>query len=182
MVAGSATRYYSAVNPVRESNVHNRTWLAIPALILMACSSGARSSMAQAPVSPQAGAEAAVQGFLQAVADSDLVKMAQHWGTSKGPAASTHEPADYEKRIIVMQAYLRNLPYRILSNTQDGENRDRRVLQVEFTRNGCEAIAPFTTVKVDDRRWVVNALDLAKVGGPGSQCGQAPAGSGQTGT
>lgn len=182
MVAGSAIRYYSDVNPVRENNVHKRTWLVIPALILMACSSGARSSMAQAPASPQAGAEAAVQGFLQAVADSDLVKMAQHWGTSKGPAASTKEPADYEKRIIVMQAYLRDLPYRILSNTQDGEASDRRVLQVEFTRNGCEAIAPFTTVKVDDRRWVVLSLDLAKVGGPGTNCGQEPGGSSQTGT
>ncbi len=182
MVAGSATRYYSDVNPVRESNVHKRTWLVVPALILMACSSGARSSMAQAPASPQAGAEAAVQGFLQAVADSDLVKMAQHWGTSKGPAASTGEPADYERRIIVMQAYLRNLPYRILSNTPDGESSDRRILQVEFTRNGCEAIAPFTTVKVDNRRWVVQSLDLAKIGGPGTNCSQAPSRGGQPGT
>lgn len=182
MVADSATRYYSAVNPVRESNVHKRTWLVVPALVLMACSSGARSSMAQAPASPQAGAEAAVQGFLQAVADSDLVKMAQHWGTSKGSAAATGEPADYERRVVVMQAYLRNLPYRILSNSQDGEASDRRILQVEFTRNGCEAIAPFTAVRADGGKWVVQALDLAKVGGPGTKCGQEAAGGAQPGS
>lgn len=182
MVAGSATRYYSVVNPVRESNVHKRTWLVVPALVLMACSSGARSSMAQAPASPQAGAEAAVQGFLQAVADSDLVKMAQHWGTSKGSAAATGEPSDYQRRIVVMQAYLRNLPYRILSNSQDGEASDRRILQVEFTRNGCEAIAPFTTVRADGGKWVVQALDLAKVGGPGTKCSQPAAEGAQPGT
>ena len=162
--------------------MQKRTWLVVPALILMACSSGARSSMAQAPASPQAGAEAAVQGFLQAVADSDLVKMAQHWGTSKGPAAATGEPADYERRVVVMQAYLKDLPYRILSNTQDAQAEGRRILQVEFSRNGCEAIAPFTTVRAGNGKWLVQALDLAKVGGPGTTCGQAPAVGAQPGS
>ena len=51
---------------------------------------------------------------MQAVADSNLQKMARLWGTSAGPAAKTNQPPDYERRIVVMQAYLRNDDYRII--------------------------------------------------------------------
>lgn len=149
-----------------------RSWLFIVVLAAVACSSNAGISTAQTPAGPQAGAEAAVQQFLQAVADSNLVKMAEYWGTAKGPAAKTKQPSDYERRIVVMQAYLRNLPYRILSNTQDGTMTDQRILQVGFTREGCETVVPVTVIQVSSQ-WLVNSIDLEQVGAPGRKTCQS---------
>lgn len=120
----------------------------------------------------QTQSEAAVQGLMQAVADSNLGKMAELWGTSKGAASQTHQPSDYDRRIFIMQAYLRGARYRILSNSRDGGNANRRVLQVEMTRNGCTKIVPFTTIRAD-KRWLVEAVDLDALGGPGRRCGDS---------
>lgn len=146
------------------------------AVLVVACS-GATTSTAQS-VAPQAGSEAAVQNFLRAVADSNLDKMAQHWGTSKGPAASTHQPSDYQRRLVIMQAYLRGAEYRIISNTDDGSSKDRRVLQVEMTRGGCNEIVPFTTTRAG-KQWLVSAIALDELGSPGRRCGEADSTSGQ---
>lgn len=140
----------------------------VAAAALVACSGNAGTSLAQSPATPQGAAEITLQSFMQAVADSNLVKMAELWGTAKGSAARTKEPSDYERRIVVMQAYLRNLPYRILSNTADGTRTDVRILQVGYTRDGCEAIVPVTVVQ-SPGGWVVNSIDLSQVGSPGRQ-------------
>jgi hypothetical protein len=151
--------------------------LTLVATVLIAACSGAATSSAQT-VSPQAGSEAAVQGFLRAVADSNLDKMAELWGTSKGPAGTTRQPADYERRILVMQAYLHGADYRIISNARDGSSDDRRVLQVEMSRRGCDKIVPFTTTR-SRKGWVVSAIDLDMLGSPGRQCGEADSTSAQ---
>lgn len=151
--------------------------LTLVATVLIAACSGAATSSAQT-VSPQAGSEAAVQGFLRAVADSNLDKMAELWGTSKGPAGTTRQPADYERRILVMQAYLHGAEYRIISNARDGSSDDRRVLQVEMSRRGCDKIVPFTTTR-SRKGWVVSAIDLDMLGSPGRQCGEADSTSAQ---
>ena len=140
------------------------------AMLVVACS-GATTSTAQS-VAPQAGSEAAVQGFLRAVADSNLDKMAQFWGTSKGPAASTHQPSDYERRLVIVQAYLRGADFRIISNTEDASSKDRRLLQVEMTRNGCDEVVPFTTSRAG-KSWLVTAIALDALGSPGRRCDQA---------
>ncbi len=151
--------------------------LTLVATVLIAACSGAATSSAQT-VSPQAGSEAAVQGFLRAVADSNLDKMAELWGTSKGPAGTTRQPSDYERRILVMQAYLHGAGYRIISNARDGSSDDRRVLQVEMNRGGCDKIVPFTTTR-SRKGWVVSAIDLDMLGSPGRQCGEADSTSAQ---
>ena len=151
--------------------------LTLVATVLIAACSGAATSSAQT-VSPQAGSEAAVQGFLRAVADSNLDKMAELWGTSKGPAGTTRQPSDYERRILVMQAYLHGADYRIISNARDGSSDDRRVLQVEMSRRGCDKIVPFTTTR-SRKGWVVSAIDLDMLGSPGRQCGEADSTSAQ---
>lgn len=151
--------------------------LTLVATVLIAACSGAATSSAQT-VSPQAGSEAAVQGFLRAVADSNLDKMAELWGTSKGPAGTTRQPSDYERRILVMQAYLHGAEYRIISNARDGSSDDRRVLQVEMSRRGCDKIVPFTTTR-SRKGWVVSAIDLDMLGSPGRQCGEADSTSAQ---
>ena len=146
-----------------------RSLSVLAAFILAACSTGTPAS-AQAPAAPQAAAETTVQQFLQAVADSNLVKMAELWGTSKGSAARTRSPENYEQRVLVMQAYLRSAQYRILSNEQDGPRAEQRILQVEFTRNGCENIVPVTVVRTEQGGWVIRSLDLAQLGSPARKC------------
>lgn len=149
--------------------MRHRPWYLIVAVALAACAQATTSSAQSA--STQSGAEAAVQHFLQAVADSNTAKMAELWGTSKGPAAQTHQPSDYERRIVIMQAYLHGADHRILSNATDGSNKDRRVLQVEMSRNGCDKIVPFTVVRLRSGSWLVTAIDLGELGSPGRICG-----------
>ncbi|HEU5051126.1 MAG TPA: hypothetical protein VFU00_12420 [Gemmatimonadales bacterium] len=145
--------------------------LFVVALALAACGGNVRASAAQTPnPEPAAAAEASVQQFMAAVADSNLAKMAELWGTAKGPAARTKQPDNYERRIVIMQAYLRNMPFRIMSNAQDGSNADRRVLQVELNRRDCPRLVPFILIRSERGEWLVNSIDLALLGSPGSTC------------
>jgi hypothetical protein len=153
-----------------ESRVSQRI-LSLVATVLLVAGGGVTTASAQTTTA-QAESEAAVQGFLRAVADSNTDKMADLWGTSKGPASATHQPSDYERRILIMQAYLKGADYRIISNARDGSSNDRRVLQVEMTRRGCDKIVPFTSTR-SKKGWVVSAIDLDLLGSPGRQCGES---------
>ena len=86
---------------------------------------------------------------MQAVADSNLDKMASLWGTTNGPALKTHQPPDYEKRIAIMQAYLRNDGFHITSDVAEGETR--RAVQVQIRRVTCTWNVPFETVCAPNR-------------------------------
>jgi hypothetical protein len=132
--------------------------------LLAACGGGGTSS----PVQPAKTAAAAVQGFMQAVADSNLDKMATLWGTASGPAAKTGQPKDYERRIAVMRAYLRNDSFRLTSDVP--ETTDRRALQVQLRRQVCTWNVPFVAVKATDGSWLVNQVDLAAAGNPARPC------------
>ena len=153
----------------------HRSWLLTTAVALAACGGSSRTSAAQSSVAPAqnaaaAAAEATVQGFMQAVADSNLAKMADLWGSAKGPASKTKEPKDYERRIVVMQAYLRESPHRIVSNQQEGTNVSRRVVQVEMERDKCSKMVPFQLIKAGNGSWLINSIDLAILGSPGANC------------
>lgn len=152
----------------------HRSWLLMAAVTLAACGGTTRSSVAQSTGTPAAAvaaaaAEATVQSFMQAVADSNLAKMAELWGSAKGPAARTKEPEDFERRVVIMQAYLRGSPHRILSNAQAGSDGGRRVLQVELQRDKCAKLVPFQMVRAG-KLWLVNSIDLAILGSPGANC------------
>ncbi len=162
--------------PLPEHRVRQRLPLAfLVSLTLAGCSGGRATSAAGAPA-PAASAERAVQEFMQAVADSNLAKVAQLWGSAKGPAATTHEPANYEQRITIIQAYLRGSQYRILSNDTDPAAPEQRLLQVELTRPNCQKIVPFSLVR-SGNAWLVNRIDLTAAGSPGRPCDSAPSGS-----
>lgn len=105
---------------------------------------------------------------MQAVADSNLDKMANLWGTASGPAAKTNQPPDYQRRIAIMQAYLRNDSFRITSDVPEAESR--RGLQVEIRRKSCTWTVPFTAIKTRDGSWIVTQLDLAAAGNPARPC------------
>lgn len=135
-------------------------------LALAACGGSRPPSTAAAPA---ASAERTVQEFLRAVSDSNLTKMAQLWGSAKGPAATTREPADFERRVLIMQAFLRGAEYRIMSNDPAPDAPGQRILQVELKREHCDKMVPFTVLQAGDS-WLVNKVDLSAAGSPGRPC------------
>ena len=112
---------------------------------------------------------------MEAVADSNLDKMANLWGTASGPAAKTNQPPDWQRRVAIMQAYLRNDSFRVTSDESETDV-NRRALQVEIKRQACTWSVPFTAVKIRDDFWIVTQLDLAAAGNPARPCQEgAPA-------
>lgn len=107
---------------------------------------------------------------MQAVADSNLAKMATLWGTSRGPASQTHQPPDYERRIAIMRAYLQNDSYRLTSDLPQSDSR--RALRVEIKRQACTWNVPFVAISTGDGSWIVNQVDLSAAGNPARPCVQ----------
>jgi hypothetical protein len=137
---------------------------------LVACGgSTGKSPAAPGPVTSPRGV---VEQFLQAVADSNLQKMASLWGTAAGPAAKTNQPPDYERRIVVIQAYLKNEGTAVTGDAPDG-GPDRHVVQVELRRDLCTRTVPFTVIRLADGTWLVNQVDLAASGNPARACIQS---------
>jgi hypothetical protein len=139
--------------------------LSLLALVLAACGGG------KGQVTPVPAAEASLKTFIQSALDSNLTGMAQHWGTSRGSAATTGIPADYQKRMAIVQTYLSGIGYRVLSNEPRQGLANERVLQVELTRPGCVNVVPFTLVRTNQDEWLVTEFDLEKVSRPGRACG-----------
>jgi hypothetical protein len=133
-------------------------------LLLAACGGGSAP-----PVQPANSGSNAVRSFMQAVADSNLAKMASLWGTVNGPASKTRQPPDWQRRIAIMQAYLRNDSFRITSDVAE-QNENRRAQQVEIRRSACSWTVPFVTVKARDGSWLVTDVDLAAAGNPARPC------------
>jgi hypothetical protein len=145
--------------------VTTQRWL-VSVLLLAACGGGANP---QTPAQPASSASGVVRSFMQAVADSNVDKMASLWGTALGPAAKTNVPPDYRRRVAVMQAYLRNRSFRILSD-QPQASENRRAVQVELNRYTCTWSVPFVAIKIPDGTWLVTQVDLAAAGNPARPC------------
>jgi len=135
------------------------------AAVLAGCGGGS----GPATVAPSNSAKGAVESFMQAVADSNLTQMANFWGSTGGPAARTRQPPDYERRIAIMHAYLRNESHRIVSDTPEAGDT-RHALQVEIRRQLCSWIVPFTAIKLGDGTWIVSQVDVTAAGNPARPC------------
>jgi hypothetical protein len=136
------------------------------ALLLMSCAGGS----SPAPIQPASTAAGAVQGFMEAVADSNLAKMATFWGSANGPASKTKQPPDWQRRIAIMQAYLQNDSFRVTADLP-GSDQDHRDLQVEIKRQACSWSIPFVAVK-SGQGWVVTQVDISAAGNPARACGE----------
>lgn len=148
--------------------------LLLPIGLLAGACGGGSTSPAAAPVT---SASQAVSAFMRAAADSNISRMAELWGTDKGPASQTHPP-EYEKRLMVMQAWLHGDSTRILSDTpMTGEDNQRRV-SIALYRGSCVKQIPLTTVRVRDGGWIVQSVDLNFAGNPARPC---EPGAGQAG-
>ena len=120
------------------------------------------------PVNVDPGPAAAIDQFMRAVADSNLNRMAELWGTEKGPASQTHQPPDYQRRVPIMWAYLRNSTSHVVAELE--RTPARSVLAVDMDRSGCRRRLSVTMVRANQGEWLVNALDLAQMGVPGTPC------------
>lgn len=140
--------------------------LVIMGVLLSACGGGS----GQAPATPTPDAEAVLQLFLHAVADSNVTVMADHWGNARGSASRTNNPPDYQKRIVIMQAFLRGTTYRVLSNDPVPGENNQRLIQVELSRSSCTNVVPFTMIRTGRGEWLVYQFNLELVGSPNRPC------------
>lgn len=137
--------------------------LAFLSLSAIACGGAAMQS-----ATPEVGPTLAIEKFMRAVADSNLNEMANLWGTSSGSAGKTGQPSDYRRRIQIMHAYLRGSTAKVLGVREDQGNKV--VMTVELSRPDCRQQVPFTAVRRGQTEWLVEAIDLAVVGAPGTTC------------
>jgi hypothetical protein len=142
--------------------VIKQRWFAA-AVLLVSCGGGG-----PAPTEPVSSAAGAVQGFMKAVADSNLAKMASLWGTASGPASRTNQPPDWQRRVAIMQAYLQNDSFRVTAD-EPGRDANRRDLVVEIKRQTCTWSVPFVAVK-SGQGWLVTQVDIATAGNPARFC------------
>ncbi|HET8623255.1 MAG TPA: hypothetical protein VFM14_06810 [Gemmatimonadales bacterium] len=149
--------------------MRHRRLLAVISL-LAACSSGSTATDPARATGPASSAEGAVRSFLKGVADSNLAVMATYWGSAGGPAIRTNQPPDWERRMVVMQAYLSRADYRIVSDVGSASDAATRSLQVELRRPECVRMVPFTAIRASDGAWLVNQVDLASAGSPIKPC------------
>jgi hypothetical protein len=147
-----------------------RLWFG--ALALAACGGASGGSAAPASVVP-ANPDAAVRAFLQAVADSNIERMSSLWGTDKGSAARTRLPADYVKRMEVVQLYLRNTSYTIGAIRPAEGDPTKTIVNVVLDRKACTRTMPVTVVQTPKDGWVINQLDLNLAGSPSRPCRDA---------
>lgn len=138
-------------------------------LLLLGCGGAAAGP---GEVQPANSASAAVTGFLQAVSDSNLARMASLWGSAAGPSSRTRQPPDYERRVAIMQAYLRHDDSRILTDTP-AAIPTRHAIQAQLRRSACTWTVPFEVIQLSNGTWIVNSVDVAAAGNPSRPCDPA---------
>jgi len=146
-------------------------------LFAAACGGGSAPPATGVPApaaagAPAATAAAAVEQFMAAVADSNLTRMGQLWGTARGAAAVTGQPARWREHIIVMQAYLKGGDFRVISNVETAGSDGRREVTVELVRGGCSKQIPFTAVRWNAGSWLISNVDISQAGNPVRPCGE----------
>ena len=110
-----------------------------------------------------------------AVSDSNVTRMSQLWGTSKGPAGTTGQPKEYSRRLVIMQAYLNGVTVRTLGEVSTAK-ANRKLVTTELSRGPCKVTLPVTAIKAG-KGWIVNEFDLDLASSVNKPC----EGSGTTG-
>ena len=138
----------------------------IPILLVLAACGGSNANTA---TTPRTSSPQAVTAFMRAAADSNLSRMAQLWGSSKGPVSQA-PVANFEKRLVVLQAYLKGDSTRIVSDMPVQGDENHRHLTVALYRGTCVKQIPFTTVRTKDGGWIVEDVNVAAAGNPVRPC------------
>lgn len=136
------------------------------ALFVLAAPAALAAQSAKAPSTPSA----AVQEFMRAIADSNLVRVGELFGNSKGPVATTR-PKGYEKKIVIMQAMLRGVQANTLGDVP-ADKDGLRTVTTQLSHNGCHVTIPVNVVK-SHGGWLVHDFDLVEANKINQPC-EAP--------
>ena len=121
-------------------------------------------------VSSELSSEQVVRAFMKAVADSDLVRMGDLWGSSRGPANVTRFPPEYPRRLAIIQAWLRGSDsIGIVSDMPVQGSSNERTVVIAYHRSGCIKQIPVTTVR-SGKQWLVSSIDVGLAGTPAKPC------------
>jgi hypothetical protein len=133
------------------------------------------SLMAQAPAAGSSPADAVTQ-FMHAISDSNLTRVAQLFGNGDGPVSRTHNPKDYEKRIVTMQLFLRHVQAKTLGEVPAEKGKGRTVT-TQLSHGNCRVTVPVDVVQTREG-WVVNKFDLDRASQVNRPCEANSGGSG----
>ncbi|HEY4322012.1 MAG TPA: hypothetical protein VGM77_12650 [Gemmatimonadales bacterium] len=111
----------------------------------------------QAPKAGNSPADAVTQ-FMRAISDSNLTRVAQLFGNSDGPAFRTHNPKDYEKRIMAMQLFLRHVEVKTLGDMPADKGKGRTVT-AQLSHGACRVTISIGVMHAHEG-WLVNNFDL----------------------
>jgi len=138
----------------------------IPCVLLVAaCAGGSGGGSPMSDRSP----ETTVKAFLSAARDTNLTLMATYWGGTAGPAATSKQPPDYEKRIRVLQKYLTNDSAKVVGlGTVDG-HPDQVMVTMRLFVGKCQNSVPFIVGKWKNQ-YLVQNVDVTMAGTPGRPC------------
>jgi hypothetical protein len=146
-----------------------RKTVLVVSAILAACGGNSGS----APTTPMASSGQALREFMQAARDSNLTRMSQLWGSSRGPAAETRYPENYERRLVVIQLYLRADSTKVVSDVPvTGEENQRRLIAAIYRSGGCMKQIPALLTRIKGA-WVVTDIEVAAAGNPARPCENA---------
>lgn len=140
----------------------------IPCVLLVAACAGGSGSGTGTPMANRSP-ETTVKAFLAAARDTNLTLMASYWGGSSGPAATSKQPPDYEKRIRVLQKYLVSDSAKVASlGTVDG-HPDQIMVRMRMFVGNCQNSVPFIVGKWKDQ-YIINDVDITMTATPGRPC------------
>jgi hypothetical protein len=101
----------------------------------------------------------AVQEFMHAIADSNLTRVGQLFGNSKGPVVKTR-PKGYEKKIVIMQAMMRGVEATTTGDVP-ADKDGLRTVTTQLSHNGCRVTIPVNVVK-SNVGWRVHDFDVVE--------------------
>ena len=120
---------------------------------------------------PESAMQATVDGFLAAVKSNDINRMAQLWGTDKGPAAATMDATELTQRLSVIQKYLAHTGYRIVEGPTSVPASPRlRTYRIELQRSNCTRVLPMDLIFSRTGSWLVYDVHLEAAGNPVLGC------------
>lgn len=138
----------------------------LPCLLLVAaCAGNTGSSSSAMSRSP----ETTVQAFLAAAKDTNLTLMADYWGGPSGPASTSKQPEDYEKRIRIMQKYLTNDSAKVVTLGSVDGHPDQIMVTMRIFVARCRNSVPFIVGKWKNQ-YLIQNVDLTAAGNPGRPC------------
>lgn len=119
---------------------------------------------------------------MDAVKANDVTRLADLWGSQRGPASSYMSSEERKRRLGTIQVYWNHTGYRIIEGPtpaqplnptfRDVPSPDRlRDFRVEVQRaGGCSQVIPITLVRTNSGGWLVYDPHLESAGNPAAKC------------